>query len=76
MVGRADDLEVVAAPFARQDVSVVTLTEFLADKRLLLVLDNFEQITTSSRLVSEIVAHAPPPRGDVDSRPYRAGRGT
>lgn len=45
-----------------------TLAEFLADKQLLLVLDNFEQIADASRLVSDIVMRAPAVRVLVTSR--------
>ena len=46
----------------------VTLTEFLADKNTLLVLDNFEQVADASRLVSSMLARAPRLRVLVTSR--------
>ncbi len=45
-----------------------TLAEFLADKDLLLILDNFEQVTGASRLVSSLLARAPRLRVLVTSR--------
>lgn len=46
----------------------VTLAEYLTDKRLLVVLDNFEQVSDASRVVSDIIARAPGVRVLVTSR--------
>jgi predicted ATPase/class 3 adenylate cyclase len=44
------------------------LAGYLADRHLLLLLDNFEQITDAAPLVSELLAKAPPLRVVVTSR--------
>ena len=46
----------------------VSLGEFLADKEMLLVLDNFEQVAEASRFVSAMLARAPRLRVLVTSR--------
>lgn len=51
----------------KQDIQVV-LTDYLADKKMLLVLDNFEQITEAADLISTILAKCPDIKIIVTSR--------
>jgi predicted ATPase/class 3 adenylate cyclase len=53
---------------SRRDPPVEQLTHFLADKSLLLVLDNFEQLVESAGIVAEMAARSPASKFLVTSR--------